>query len=196
MVSYELSPEQVVDEIHGLFADYGSESYAEKCTQLMHAEQCGTLALEWGHDEEIALAAFLHDIGHFIAQRNHQAGFDEFGYFKHDGVGEAYLRKHGFGERIARMVGNHVAAKRYLSGTRDGYINKLSYASKETLRQQGGPMNAQEQREFEKNTDLADLITLRELDDAGKQEDLQVRELSFWLKLALKVLETNRSRNA
>ena len=195
-MSYELTPEQVVNEIHGLFADYGRESYAENCTQLMHAEQCGTLALEWGHDEEIALAAFLHDIGHFIAQRNHQQGFDEFGYFKHDDVGEDYLRKHGFGERIARMVGNHVATKRYLSGARQGYVNKLSFASTETLKQQGGPMSAGEQNEFEKNSDLADLITLRELDDAGKQEDLQVRELGFWLELALNVLETNRNKEA
>jgi len=57
--------EKITDEIMDLYKGYGGNEYAgEKVTQLEHMAQAAQLAEEQGFDEEVILAAFLHDIGH------------------------------------------------------------------------------------------------------------------------------------
>ncbi|MGC1488607.1 MAG: phosphodiesterase, partial [Albidovulum sp.] len=72
----------------------------------------------------------------------------------------------------------HVAAKRYLCATRPEYFKRLSEASIHSLNLQGGPMNAEEAAEFEKNPNLAQIVAVRYLDDAGKRADMQTPD--YW----------------
>jgi hypothetical protein len=56
----------------------------------------------------------------------------------HERLGAEYLRRAGFGERMARLVEYHVEAKRYLTLRKPGYYDRLSEASRRTLGYQGG----------------------------------------------------------
>src|ERR1700754_308115 len=57
--------QKITDEIMDLYKGYGGAEYAgEKVSQLEHMMQAAQLAEEEGYDEEVVLAAFLHDIGH------------------------------------------------------------------------------------------------------------------------------------
>jgi uncharacterized domain HDIG len=179
----------VVAQIESMFTAYGHESYGENCTQLQHAQQCGTLALQRGLGEELALAAFLHDIGHFIARRRAIDEVDAYGYARHNELGADFLQAHGFSDRIVEVVREHVRAKRYLCAVSQGYIEKLSDASRVTLEQQGGPMSPAEAASYRRHPNLADIIQLRQLDDTGKLPDMPCPPLSFWLRLAREQLE-------
>lgn len=179
----------VIARIESMFTTYGHESYGENCTQLQHAQQCGTLALERGLGEEIALAAFLHDIGHFIARDRAMEGVDAYGYSRHSELGADFLEEHGFSARIVEVIREHVRAKRYLCAVSTGYAEKLSHASQITLAQQGGPMTAAEAEAYRLRPDLADIVQLRQLDDTGKLPDMQCPPIAFWLRLAREHLE-------
>lgn len=63
------------------------------------------------------IAALLHDIGQFLpldAAKDVQMGMGDYsvGRVGHERIGEEYLRSLGFGDRVSRLVGSHVAAKR------------------------------------------------------------------------------------
>lgn len=63
------------------------------------------------------IAALLHDIGQFLpldAAKDVQMGMGDHsvGRVGHERIGEEYLRNLGFGDRVSRLVGSHVAAKR------------------------------------------------------------------------------------
>jgi 2-amino-1-hydroxyethylphosphonate dioxygenase (glycine-forming) len=173
-----------LQRIAQLYAEYGGQSYEEKCTQLQHAEQCGTLALEWGLDQEVALAAFLHDIGHFIAQDTSLPGTTSYGYAAHDQLGADFLAHCGFSDRLVLLIREHVAVKRYLAATKADYLAQLSHASTVTLQQQGGPMNAAEVELYAQKPNLKDIILLRTIDDSGKLPEMACKPLSYWLELA------------
>jgi predicted HD phosphohydrolase len=57
---------------------------------------------------------------------------------EHEVVGEHYLRRLGFSEKICQVVGAHVMAKRYLTAVDKEYYDSLSKSSKATLKFQGG----------------------------------------------------------
>jgi len=175
---------QAVQKISQLYAEYGGQSYEEKCTQLQHAEQCGTLALEWGLDQEVALAAFLHDIGHFIAQENSLPGTTSYGYAAHDQLGADFLAHCGFSDRLVLLIREHVAVKRYLAATKAEYVAQLSHASTVTLQQQGGPMSTAEAELYAQNPNLKEVILLRTIDDSGKLPEMACKPLLYWLELA------------
>lgn len=179
-----------IDSLRYLYSTFGTETYQENCTQLQHAQQCGTLALEQGLGEEMALAAFLHDIGHLIADKNALSGFNAYGYADHDQLGADYLATCGFSERIVRVIKEHVQVKRYLAATEPGYCETLSHASTQTLEMQGGKMNEHEVRVYSESAYLEDIIQLRRLDDSGKQPEMTCKDLDFWLMLAQKHLST------
>jgi predicted HD phosphohydrolase len=100
-----------------------------------------------------------------------------FGTKSHEKIGADYLRQKGFPERIARLVENHVQAKRYLTFISPDYYNKLSDASKKTLEFQGGRMNRQEADNFEKDP-LFDLsIRMRHWDEKAKEINMPLIDI-------------------
>src|SRR5689334_25287970 len=98
--------EDTADEIIELYSRHGGEEYAgEKVTQLEHMAQAAELAEEQGYDEEVILAAFLHDIGHITESATPEEGrMGQFGIRDHEAIGAEYLREKGFSKKICRLV--------------------------------------------------------------------------------------------
>ncbi len=170
-----------IQKVFSTFRQRGDEAYhGEPVSQLEHAVQTAELAKQ-GHpnDPDFILAAFLHDFGHLCET---EAGdMDGYGTWDHEAVGARTLRKLGFSEKIARLVENHVLAKRYLVSTNPLYFADLSPASKITLIKQGGLLSATEQRDFEQDSLFELHIALRRLDEQAKITGQAAPDLA-WLE--------------
>ena len=179
--------EGTIDSIINLFRDYGAAAYdGEPVSQTEHMLQCATLAMNAGCGAEVVISAFLHDIGHLLAQNGERMG--DFGMMKHEIIGENFLAANEFPERIAQLVGSHVNAKRYLTARNPDYYDQLSDTSKETLKIQGGPMTAAEAVEFESHPDFKLYIQLRKWDELAKIEKattISLDDMKELMKIAL-----------
>jgi len=173
----ELTRDTIVAFLGDIFERCGDAEYlGEPVTMAQHMLQGATLAERNGLDEDIIVGALLHDIGHFTS---------EFGTFSmadtedrhHEDAGAEVLARF-FPTVITDCVRYHVAAKRYLCATKPDYFKRLSEASVHSLNLQGGPMNAREVAEFEKNPNLRKILQVRYLDEAGKSPDMETPD--FW----------------
>jgi phosphonate degradation associated HDIG domain protein len=173
----KLTSKNIVAFIGDIFERRGGEEYlGEPVTMAEHMLQAATIAEETGQDEQIIVGALLHDIGHFTSEFDTFSMDDKLDRF-HEEAGADVLAEF-FPSVITDCVRYHVAAKRYLCATRPEYYQRLSKASIHSLNLQGGPMDAAEISEFEKNPNLAKIIKIRHLDDAGKRADMQTPD--FW----------------
>jgi 2-amino-1-hydroxyethylphosphonate dioxygenase (glycine-forming) len=181
--------ELVVNEIFDLYDKHGAEEYAgEKVSQLEHMVQAAQLAMEGGYDDEVVLAAFMHDVGHLLPIHDPSESMDGYGMMDHEKVGAEYLLKVGFSERMCKLIASHVNAKRYLTWKYPEYYNQLSGASKKTLEYQGGRMEEMEAKAFEADP-LFDLyIKMRRWDEAAKVEHQQVPDINMFRAKAIEHL--------
>jgi predicted HD phosphohydrolase len=101
----------------------------------------------------------------------------------HASLGASYLASLAFPEEVCSVVRQHVNAKKYLCAVDRGYYDALSDASKVSLRQQGGPMDEDQRREWEKETvGWEDCVKVRRWDDAAKVvgiEEVTPRGMSY-----------------
>jgi 2-amino-1-hydroxyethylphosphonate dioxygenase (glycine-forming) len=173
-----VSASAVANEIRELFEKGGSEAYfGERVTQLQHALQAAHRAAEAGADGEMVVASLLHDIGHLLGGNLHA----EIGVIDHDRSCIEWLQARGFSPRLVALVSGHVRAKRYLVATRPDYRAKLSEASTKTLALQGGPMNADEVREFEEDPYFREMLRLRAWDELAKDPEAVVPGLEHYV---------------
>lgn len=173
-----MSINTITQEILSIYQKHAHISYGERCTVLSHSIQAGCLARDKGLDDELILAAFLHDIGHISPLENEKNNFSNMGVYgieAHEYLGEKYLREKGLTDRIMATVRNHVTSKRYLCYADSSYYDQLSEASKKTLQYQGGPMTVEEAKAFEADPFFEDSIQIRKLDDEAKAQDFEVR---------------------
>ena len=128
----------------------------EAVDELEHALQSAKRAMDDGADDELVLAAALHDIGRspLLAAQGRA----------HDRVAREWLTPR-FGARVGWLAGAHVAAKRYLAATEPGYAGGLSDVSMTSLHAQGG---AGVDPAFVNHPWWADALRLRRYDDAAK----------------------------
>ncbi len=181
--TYRINTDQVTEEIIQLYQQYGDEDYdGEPVSQTSHMIQCAMLAMEEG-DIDITIGAFLHDVGHLLKHNLQTEAMGSFGVVNHEGIGAAYLKERGFSERVCAVVANHVAAKRYLVATDKMYASKLSPASKETLKWQGGAMTEDEVATFKQHPFFNDIIKVRLWDEKAKDHNIPILPLSFFKKL-------------
>jgi len=182
--------ESLVNGIFDLYAQHGAEEYAgEKVSQLEHMCQAAEFALQEGYDDEVVLAAFLHDVGHLLPIHHAGESMDGYGMMDHEKVGADYLRKLGFSERMCRLIASHVNAKRYLTWKYPDYYNQLSGASKKTLEYQGGRMQEAEAKQFEADP-LFDLyIKMRRWDEAAKVEQQPMPDIGLFRIKAIEHLK-------
>jgi phosphonate degradation associated HDIG domain protein len=179
------------DEIISLYEHYGGSEYAgEKVSQLEHMVQAAQLAEENEYDDEVILAAFLHDIGHIVEEANGENEMDSFGLKDHETTGAKYLIEKGFSQKISRLVASHVAAKRYLTLKDPGYYNQLSDASKKTLEFQGGMMTLEEAAAFEKDPLFNEIILMRRWDEQAKVQNKALPELQRYRSMIINHLES------
>lgn len=168
----------IAEEIIEMYQHHGGEEYAgEKVTQLEHMVQAAQLAEQQGYDEEVILAAFLHDIGHICEAANGDNEMDGFGIKDHEEAGADFLRRRGFSERLIVLVQSHVGAKRYLTYKYPSYYDSLSEASKKTLGYQGGRMMEAEATNYEKQPLFDLIIQMRRWDDDAKLLDKPLPDL-------------------
>jgi phosphonate degradation associated HDIG domain protein len=169
-----------VDDLFALYEAKGSLHYGEGVTQNDHALQCAALAREDGVKSALIVAALFHDVGHLVLDVQGNEGFD-MGHDddRHEALG-ARLLAPLFGPTVAQPVALHVIAKRWLCSKELRYHERLSGASKETLKAQGGLLSDEECERFEAHPGFNDAIALRTWDDAGKVEGLHVGELRDW----------------
>lgn len=182
--------EKAADIIMSIFERKGNENYSgEKVTQLEHACQAAQLAEIDGNDDEVILAAFLHDLGHLLDDIKGTEQMDGYGVMDHEAVGAEYLRVFGFSKKIITLVKSHVEAKRYLCYANKRYFDNLSHASKMTLQFQGGPMNEEEAKTFEANPLKNLIIKMRSWDEEAKVENLALPSLDSYRDKIVKHLQ-------
>ena len=167
----------VTEEVLGLFAATGGNTYSEQVSMQQHALQAAALVRASGAQDALVLASLLHDVGHFLAQPD-----SEFGVTDHGTTGGAWLAER-FVAVVSEPVRLHVAAKRYRCFVDPAYEEELSPASIGTLRLQGGAMSAAEAREFEAEPFAQDALALRSFDDGGKVAGLDIPVLEAWRPL-------------
>ena len=167
----------VTDEVLGLFAARGGNTYAESVSMEQHALQAAALARAAGAPDALVLAALLHDVGHFLDEPD-----SEFGVTDHGTSGGAWLAKR-FVAAVSEPVRLHVEAKRFRCFVDPDYEDELSPASVGTLELQGGPMSAAEAEAFEAEPFAAAALAVRSFDDRGKVAGLEIPALDGWRPL-------------
>jgi phosphonate degradation associated HDIG domain protein len=183
--------ERIAEEIIDLYTLYGEEEYSgERVSQLEHMVQAAQLARADGYNDEVVLAAFLHDVGHIAEKVTESNAMDNYGIKDHETIGAEFLTKRGFSFRLTRLVASHVAAKRYLTLREPGYFDKLSEASKKTLDFQGGPMSDEEADLLEEDFLFREIIQMRRWDEAAKREHLPMPSLEVFRQLIFQHLLT------
>jgi predicted HD phosphohydrolase len=147
-------------------------------THLDHARQTAALLREGAaDDDELVVAGLVHDIGHLLPG---------IGDAAHAEAAAAGVRE-ALGERVAGLVGLHVAAKRYLVADVGSYGGGLSAGSVTSLSVQGGPMSSDERASFEALPLSADAVVLRRADDRAKVDGLVVDGLEAWMAVVRRV---------
>jgi phosphonate degradation associated HDIG domain protein len=187
---------QITDSIFDMYEHFGGEEYAgEKVSQLEHMVQAAQLAEEEGYDEEVILAAFLHDIGHISEAADGENGtasdsrrMGGFGIKDHEAIGAEFLREKGFSKKVARLVESHVEAKRYLTVRDPTYYAQLSEASKKTLEYQGGPMTDGEANAFEQYPLFRMIVSMRKWDEQAKIEGKPLPDLEHYRQMMFRHL--------
>jgi phosphonate degradation associated HDIG domain protein len=181
---------QIADEIMNFYEKHGGEGYAgEKLTQLEHMVQAAQLAEEQGYDDEVILAAFLHDVGHLCEPGHGDNEMDGFGIKDHEEIGAEFLKSKGFSKKIVRLVQSHVEAKRYLTLKNPSYYEQLSEASKKTLEYQGGRMEEDEASAFEQYPLFDLIIKMRKWDEQAKIEHKRIPDLNLYRQMIIDHLE-------
>ncbi|TQC51069.1 HD family phosphohydrolase [Rhodococcus sp. WS4] len=151
----------------------------EAIDELDHALQSAGRAMDDGADDELVLAAALHDIA-----RSPALGLPAD--CAHDREARDWLTPR-FGARVGWLAGAHVAAKRYLVATESGYAATFSAQSVTTLEVQGG---AAVDAAFTGHPYWPDALRLRRYDDAAKIPGAQTPTVDDVIAVARRVRQT------
>lgn len=156
-----------ISDICILFARKGGRAYdGEPVTQLEHALQTATRAVDADAPAPLVTAALLHDLGHLLNDQGETPtlrGVDDL----HQYAALPFLRSL-FDEDVLAPIRLHVDAKRYLCATRAGYYEALSIDSKRSLVLQGGPFTPVEAAAFIAQPYAQDAVDVRLWDDLAK----------------------------
>lgn len=190
MSTAPLTRDTIVAFLGDIFERCGDAEYlGEPVTMAQHMLQGATLAAEQRLPEDIIVATLLHDIGHFTS---------EFGTFSMEDTEDRFHEEAGaqvlaafFPSVVTDCVRYHVAAKRYLCATDPAYFERLSEASIHSLNLQGGPMSAEDIAGFEQNPNLAKIIQVRLLDDAGKHPTMQTPDYWHFAPMVQRIVDAH-----
>ena len=181
-----------IAEVMQVYQERGEQRYGtEDVTQLEHALQTATLAVDEGADATLISAALLHDIGHIReaqiqGAQNHQQNADEADRGnqslddRHEDSSYRWILEH-FGKAVADPVRLHVVAKRYLCTKDSTYEKRLSPTSYASFMDQGGPMDERELAEFESEEYWNEALRLRHWDDTAKDPNRQTQSIESFV---------------
>ena len=183
-----MTPAKSVEELLDLLSAKGSDAFfGEQVSVLEHSLQCAYFAEQSRATPLAITAALLHDIGHLLPdlpQDMARPGTQGW----HEEIAAAHLSP-WFGDTVAEPVRLHVAAKRYLCATDPDYIARLSPASIESLKTQGGPMSREETSAFDASPHARLAVQLRRWDDEAKIPELKVPGLEHYLPMLRAALQ-------
>ncbi|KAJ1991304.1 hypothetical protein GGI25_002393 [Coemansia spiralis] len=207
------STKSKIDAVFQLLKNSSKQGYiGESISQLEHALQAAFYATQEDADEETVLAALLHDIGQFcpakeihrmlvedlndadavdLPSRPNYKDAKNVGVMGHERLGAEYLRKLGFSPKVCELVESHVVAKRYLTAVDPDYLERLSNASKLSLKFQGGPFSPENVAIFEKDPLFKRKVQLRKWDDASKVVGMNTPGLESYREMATRHLAKN-----
>ncbi len=172
----------MISDIAALYSKWGVHNYDEDISQLEHAVQCAALARDAGADDDLVIAALLHDIGHLLELESQSGNVNIEIDDRHESTGTKYLAKM-FGPGVTAPIALHVDAKRYLCAVEPTYFATLSAGSVRSLELQGGPMSPDEAIRFEGLAGFEAAIALRRWDEQGKLTDLQVSSFDSYMPM-------------
>ncbi|MCY1520134.1 phosphonate degradation operons associated HDIG domain protein [compost metagenome] len=175
---------QFTEQLADLFARRGNQPYGEAISQTQHALQCATLAERSGCNESLVIAALLHDVGHLYEAPDEVEQYD----LRHEERGAELLRN-VLPDAVWQPIRLHVAAKRYFCAVDPAYHAALSPASRHSLELQGGPFSNREAEAFLRAPYAQEALTLRRLDDLGKDPAMQTPPLEHFHPLLERLLE-------
>ncbi|MBS74553.1 MULTISPECIES: phosphohydrolase [Burkholderiales] len=194
-----------LEDIRALFDAYGSRAYGkEAVTQLEHALQTAHLGEAEGAEQELIVAAFLHDLGHLIGlSKQHEEGApssDDGSPFGtgddlHQYVALPFLRP-VLPSAVVDPIGLHVEAKRCLCAIDPTYRAKLSPLSIHTLKLQGGIYTKEEADSFQHRPFALDAMRLRRWDDAAKVPGVKTPPFEHYFSMLSKIYAQHRETRA
>jgi 2-amino-1-hydroxyethylphosphonate dioxygenase (glycine-forming) len=92
---------------------FGKNDYiGEPVSIVAHSLQSAAIASTMTKDEEVCVAALLHDLGHALGmEAGFALGMNGCGIPDHEGIGERFVKMLGFTERVQKLVKNHVTGE-------------------------------------------------------------------------------------
>ena len=179
--------ERFIDDLLDWIEKAGATHYDDAVTQFEHALQSGVLAEARGGDSALVVAAFLHDVGHLLADE-HDAHRDFLDHnLEHERIGAQWLER-VFVPAVTEPVLLHVEAKRYLCATDAAYYGGLSASSQRSLVVQGGPMTEIECAAFAARLGAAAATELRRIDDLSKVRSRPVPRASVFRRRLIETM--------
>ena len=166
---------QVVDKIITNFINNKSFYIGEKVTMSEHMIQTAMLAEKAKCNDDLICSCLLHDYGHFILD-NPDELVSQKKDGKHEDVSYQHLKQY-FKKNVIEPIKNHVKAKKFLARDKK-YYQILSPASITSLHLQGGVMNDDEAKEFQKEEFFDDSIKLRKFDEAAKKKGIEIKDIN------------------
>jgi [1-hydroxy-2-(trimethylamino)ethyl]phosphonate dioxygenase len=168
-------------DLFDLYESKGHEPYGESVTHIEHALQCAALARDERASDAMIVAALFHDVGYLFVDLHNAPEFavgevDD----DHEAIG-ARLLSPLFGPAVAQPVSLHVTAKRWRCTCEPAYFDRLSEASKLSLKAQGGLLSDEECLRFEEHHGFVDALSLRTWDDESKMVGLAVGTLDDYV---------------
>lgn len=173
----------VLDEIGALLRSLRGVWDEDAIDELEHALQAAARARDDGADDELVVAAALHDLAH-------SPQFGDVAAQHHDRIAREWLTPR-FGDRVGWLAGAHVAAKRYLVATDPDYVTTLSDVAVDSLHHQGG---AYLDPAFIDHPWWPDALRLRRYDDAAKDPLANAASVDEVLAIAKRLLAQRGSR--
>ncbi|MEM7119778.1 MAG: hypothetical protein AAF563_00800 [Pseudomonadota bacterium] len=169
----DLTPDNVVDKLEALFTAIAGTSYlGEPVTIAEHMLQSAACAQRDGADDALIAAALLHDVGYYVDPAPDND--NEMDLRKRHDLAAARILAPVLPAGVTEPIRLHADAKRYLCAIEPDYYDKLSDASKHTMRMQGGIMSADEAKAFANLPFCDDAVRLRRWDDEGKAPETAV----------------------
>ena len=173
---------RIVEEIIFNFSNNKSLYLGEELTISEHMIQTAMLAEKNKCSGDLICSSLLHDYGHFVLEDPNRLVSDHIDG-NHEIIGANYLKSF-FSNEIIQPILLHVDAKKYLARNKK-YFDKLSYASKVSLKLQGGIMSDDEAKKFEKNNNHMNAIKLRRFDEGAKKQNIKIKDIKDYKELLI-----------
>jgi predicted HD phosphohydrolase len=169
-----VKPIASVDDLVALMARGAAVHDEPEIDGLFHALQCAAnLAASHPDDPDLIVAGLVHDVSDIASPHDHR---------DHAERGAALIEPL-LSPRVARLVGAHVVAKRYLVATDAAYRARLSPRSIDTLHLQGDALDASEIAALASDPDLDAILALRRADEGAKDPAARPPALETWRSL-------------